>query len=309
MSSKKRFKSNQSNSTRIKLTPDRSSSEQFINWFPGHMKKAIEQVQSKLKLVDLVLEVRDARAPLLTKNDVLHQALGNKLKLTIFNKNDLADPQTSKIWKTYLGDDNSYLFINILDQESIPQILKHSQTLIEKSYQRENPQGQDKVKKTLMIIGLPNTGKSTLINRLSGRNATKTADKPGHTQHQQWIKIDDSFELLDTPGIMPPKITSYENGLKLSAIYAIPSKIVSEEDTACFLARFLLKSYPESLERRYGPVTEDLDFQSCLEKIGLRRRALMKGGGVDYEKVYRMLIQDFRAGKLGQISLESPPRT
>jgi ribosome biogenesis GTPase A len=158
----------------------------------------------------------------------------------------------------------------------------------------------------MMIIGLPNTGKSTLINRLSKRNATRTANKPGYTQSQQWIKIDSQTELLDTPGIMPPKIHSMEDGLKLCAIFAIPSKIVPDESTAIFLIKFLTEHYPNSIEKRYEFSPIDKDFKECLDQIGIKRNCLIKKAEVDYEKVYKLILTDFRDGKLGAISFEKP---
>lgn len=316
MASKKRFKSYQqdncSDKEEIKLTPDRKSNDQYINWFPGHMNKAVKEIKSKLKLIDLVLEIRDARVPEISKNDELEKAIGKKPKIIIFNKSNLADPRTTKKWINYYEvksnhDSSRHIFTNALDISSCKQILTQIKDFLSKNYQNENPDGERKKKISIMIIGLPNTGKSTLINRLSGRNATRTANKPGYTQTQQWIKIDSQTELLDTPGIMPPKIHSLEAGLKLCAIYAIPNKIVPDETTAIFLLNFISTTYPDSIQKRYGISPITMNTLTLLEEIGLKRNCLLKNAQVDYEKVYGLILNDFREGKLGKISLESPP--
>ena len=309
MSSKKRFKSFKSNNIdeEIKLTPDRKSESQYINWFPGHMNKAIKQIKSKLKLVDIILEIRDARVPEISKNMALDEAISGKLRIILFNKNNLADPITTQKWKIfYEKSKEKYIFTNALDKNSIDHILEETKKYIEENYQIENPEGQRNKKITMMIIGLPNTGKSTFINRLSGRNAARTANKPGYTQSQQWIKIDQNIELLDTPGIMPPKINSMEDGLKLCAIFAIPSKIVPDETTACFLLKFLTENYPFLIEQRYGFSPIGMDFLESLDEIGTRRNCILKKAEIDYEKVYKIILTDFRDGRLGKVSLESP---
>lgn len=305
MGSKKRFKSNKDQD--IKLTADRKDDQQYINWFPGHMNKAIKQIQGKLSSIDLILEIRDARVPEISRNTHLENAIGNKAKIVLLNKANLANQDTITKWKKYYHQETTpHLFINALDKEEINKLLDTIKDQVKMNFDQEEGSKEQKKKINLMIIGLPNTGKSTLINRLSNRNAARTANKPGLTQTQQWIKINEFIELLDTPGIMPPKIENYEDGLKLGAIFAIPAKIVSDETTACFLLQFLIRHYPQNLKTRYKIDEEITDYLIFLEKIGLQRQCLLKKGVVDYEKVYRILLTDFRNGDLGQISLETP---
>ncbi len=312
MGNKRRFKCNQNkcevrSEGRITLTADRSESKQFINWFPGHMNKALKQIKSKLKLIDIVLEIRDARLPLTSGNPAMDEVLGNKLKLIVLNKMELTTPQGKKAWEEYFKQNTqNYIFINALDKDSIQTILAKTETLFLDSYYQQNPQGTPPAKINMMMVGLPNTGKSTLINRMSGRNAARTADKPGHTQSQQWIKIADKFELLDTPGIMPPKIHDEQDGLRLAVIHAIPSKIVSEEDSACYLAKYLIEQKNPQFQKRYKLETLESDFQTILIEIGRKRGFLVKKGEVDFDRVYKTLLQDFREGELGQYCFELP---
>ena len=281
----------------IKLTPDHS--EQFINWFPGHMNKAIKEIKGKLKLVDIILEVCDARAPQLTRNFYLEEKLGNKKKILIFNKENLADPKITKLWKEYLSELNiDHIFLNITDKSATQKLL----LLIQKSCSHLT-----KAQQSSLIIGLPNTGKSTLINRLVNKNVAKTANRPGQTRTQQLIKVNDNLSLLDTPGIMPPKIEHQEDGLKLAALNSIPSHIVSQEDSAIFLLKYLIKNYPENLRSKYEIKELSGDILEILDQIGQRRKCLLKKGQIDYQRVYDILLSEFQEGKLGSISLEAPP--
>lgn len=309
MASKKKFKTFTSGHGRLKLTPDRNDNEQYINWFPGHMNKAIKQIKAKLKTIDIILEIRDARLPKTCSNKAIQEAIGNKLKLIIFNKSNLADPSVTNQWKKFLNENLvSNLFVNALDKSTSKIILKKVKEIVEENYFQENPNGEIKKVISMMVIGLPNTGKSTLINTISLRSAAKTANKPGHTQTQQWIKINENYQLLDTPGIMPPKIENYEDGLKLCAIYAIPSKIVPDETTATFLIEYLKQHYPLLIQELYQFDPLKFNTIECLEQIGKFRNTLIKNSEIDYERVYKILLTDFREGKLGQISLEFPPQ-
>jgi ribosome biogenesis GTPase A len=311
MGSKKRYKAYkkpEEDLEEIKITPDRKKEDLYINWFPGHMNKAIKQIKAKLKLVDIVLEVRDARVPLVSGNPALNAALGLKSKLIVFNKANLADQDNIKLWKEWFSkQEQPFLFINALDKGSIKKITDYSKKVVLDNFEKHNPGKVPTNKVSMMIIGLPNTGKSTLINRMSQRNAARTADKPGYTQSQQWIKVEENFLLLDTPGIMPPKIHTKEHGLWLTSVHAIPSKIVPDETTAIFLIEYLLKNKSKELLERYKLENHDMGFLECLEKIGLNRQCLLKKGVVDYERVYTIILLDFRSGELGKISFESPP--
>ncbi len=310
MASKKSYKANKDKKTRgerLKLTPDRDDNLQYINWFPGHMNKAMKEIKSKLKMVDLVIEVRDARVPMHSGNPALKEVLGTKAKLIFFNKENYCDPMAIKTWKKFLEERNiPYFFGNILEENCPELLLEKAKSLVLENYKNENPEGE-KTKINLMAIGLPNTGKSTLINRITHKNIAKAADKPGQTRVQQWIKISDDMQILDTPGIMPPKISEYEHGLWLACIFAIPSKIVDDETSSHFLLNFLIGKYPELIQNRYELETLPTDHDETIHQIGIKRGCLLKGGTIDLERVYRIILADFRQGFLGKVCFEFPP--
>lgn len=277
-----------------------------INWFPGHMNKAIRQIKERIKQVDIILEVRDARSPLVTANPKAHEAIGDKNRLVVLNKANLADPEKLKDWDTWFRRDGvPYVFINCFDKESLNKIINKSKKIIQDNKTKEDDGTKKKLK--MMIIGLPNTGKSTIINKLAKRNATKAADRPGQTQKQLWVNVDETIEVLDTPGIMPPKIDSYEEGLWLAALHAIPEKIVKAEDSACFVVEHLLKEKCEIFKTKYKLDNFDSGLVETLNMIAKARGCIRKKGEFDYDRVYKLILQDFRAGDLGPISLGEPP--
>ena len=308
MTSKKRYKSftNTDELDGIKITPERKNQSEHINWFPGHMNKAIREIKAKLKMIDLVLELRDARAPMSTGNSALIEAIGNKNRLIIFNKSNLVDEKDLINWKKWLKKNSiNFLFINALEKDSAQRVITKAKELILARHEGE-VDAKKKEKFSLMMIGLPNTGKSTLINSIAGRKSTKTADKPGYTRRQQWIRVEETIELMDTPGIMPPKIATYKEGLYLAAIHAIPSKIVDEETTACFLIKYLLEKKSLEFQQRYNLNSLEVDYLTILPEIAVYRKCLIKGGLIDYERVYRIVTQDFREGKLGLHCFQYP---
>ncbi|HXH29324.1 MAG TPA: ribosome biogenesis GTPase YlqF [Bacteriovoracaceae bacterium] len=282
-----------------------------FNWFPGHMLKAMREIKSKLHLVDLVLEIRDARVPLVSGNHSLNKTLAGKNRLILLNKANLADPESIKLWGEWFEKNGEpYLFVNCLDKSSMKLILTECRRIILERHRACNPESMEHKKKfKFMIIGLPNTGKSTLINQLANRNATKTADKPGQTQVQLWVKVDEDLELLDTPGVMPPEVNSEEHRLWLSAINAIPDGIIGEEDPACFLLKLFLKDRSEAFKARYKLDSLEISLDEALVKIATVRGCLKQKGLPDLDRVYKLVLQDFRAGELGKISFGTPPQT
>lgn len=280
-----------------------------INWFPGHMNKAIKEVKEKLKQVDIVLELRDARAPLTTGNSAFDEAVGQKNRLIVFNKTNLANPNVVNQWKEWFArKETPFVFINGLDKKSVNLITEKAKKIVHENILKSNPDYAGKKRFRMMIIGLPNTGKSTIINKLASRQATKAADKPGQTRQQLWVKVDDELEILDTPGIMPPKIVKREHGLWLAAIHAIPKTIVDEEDTACFIVRFMLELKSKEFQAKYELPNLDLELIEVLDHIAKLRGCLRKGGENDFDRVYTLIITDFRSGELGLVSLGLPPK-
>ncbi len=283
-----------------------------FNWFPGHMKKAAEEVAAKLALVDLVLEIRDARIPLASGNPMLQQSIGDKAHLIILNKLNLADDEKIKQWQAWFKTQPTpYLFINCLENTSLKLIVSKARKIIEDKRKLSSTEAiKPKEKIRFMIVGLPNTGKSTLINQLAKRNATKIADRPGQTRHQIWVKVDEKLELLDTPGIMPPKIESNEQRLWLGAINAVPDGIMPAEGPARFLVEHFLKEKSAVFLSRYKLTSFDHSVDEALVMIATARGCLKPKGLPDLERVYKVVLMDFRNGELGKVSFgDIPPAT
>jgi ribosome biogenesis GTPase A len=303
----KNTKIKKSQKEKIKITSSGPTNE--FNWFPGHMLKAINEIQDKLAMVDLVLEIRDARVPTISSNGFLKASFKDKGRLVLLNKTNLADPLILKKWETWFKNQaEPYLFINCLEKSAINQVLIKAQKLIEEKRMICNPEGiPQKSQYRLMIIGLPNTGKSTFINQVANRHATKIADKPGQTRHQLWIKVDEKLQLLDTPGILPPEIKSEEHRLWLSAINAIPDEIVGEEDTAIYLIRYFMKIKSDAFFERFKLPSFDLGLDETLNHIATLRGCLRQKGLADLDRVYKIILSDFRQGYIGKVCFEAPP--
>jgi ribosome biogenesis GTPase A len=279
-----------------------------INWFPGHMNKAIKEIKKKIKLVDIILEVRDARTPLASGNKENYLSHGNKPYLIVINKSNLADPETVKLWENWFTEQKeTFLFINALDEKSLLNIVKRSKQILHAHRLKSNPKMRPKTKMKMMILGLPNTGKSTIINMLANRNASKVGAKPGQTKHQLWVKVDNDLDILDTPGVMPPNIKNQTHGMWLSAIHAIPDHIVPPENSACFIINHLLKLKSNAFKEHYDFESLDIDLVTACDHIGKRRGCLRSGGGFDYDHIYKIILNDFRIGALGLVSFGVPP--
>jgi ribosome biogenesis GTPase A len=284
-------------------------SEALYNWYPGHMAKALREIKAKLQFVDIVFEIRDARVPLVSGNRNLSETLGQKRKLIILNKANLADPLMIEKWKKWFDDQGeAYLFVDCFDKSALSKSVSMARKIVEANRRECNPDYvETKTKLRVMIVGLPNTGKSTIINQLANRNATKVADKPGQTVMQQWITIDKDVELLDTPGVMPPRIDKPQHALWLSAIHALPDDISGEEDTALFLVKHLLDQKSPEFMERYKLSGADISVDEVLLKIATVRGCLRQKGLPDLDRVYKLVLADFRKGDLGKTSFGTPP--
>lgn len=282
----------------------------YLNWYPGHMAKALREIKKRLTLVDVVLEIRDARVPLATGNKALDAEVGNKPRLLVFNKANLADPSTMDLWTDWLTKEGTpFVFVDCFDKTALKKIVSMGRKLVEKNRKDCNPDHvPTKTKLKMMIVGLPNTGKSTIINQLANRGATKVADKPGLTQIQQWIIIENDVELLDTPGIMPPMIEKEEHGLWLSAIHAIPDDIADEETTAIFVVKHLLKIKSKPFFERFKIESPDISVDELLLQVATLRGCFRQKGVPDLERVYKLLLAEFRKGELGRASFGIPPK-
>ena len=282
-----------------------------FNWYPGHMAKALREIKQRLKMVDIVLEIRDARAPMASGNHALDKEIGQKSKLIVFNKVNLSDPEMVIKWSAWLDQQKmDYLFVDCFDKAAMKKMISMARKIVQNKRKECNPEHvETKTSLKLMIVGLPNTGKSTIINQLASKNATKVADKPGQTQIQQWITVENDVELLDTPGVMPPQLDREEHGLWLSAIHAIPDDIADEESTAIYLVKHLTKIKSKPFFERYKLESSELPVEEMLQKIATVRGCLKQKGMPDLERVYKLILSDFRKGELGKTCFGTPPKT
>lgn len=294
----------------IELTPDVDYKTAGINWYPGHMARAIREIKEKLKTVDIVFEIRDARAPLASGNKMLETTLRQKSHLIILNKVNLASPNMVTVWEAWFEKQGiPFIFVDCFDKGQMKKVMTLARSIVADKRRQSNPEVEKpKSKMRLMIIGLPNTGKSTIINMLAGRTAVKVADKPGQTQVQQLIKIDQDMDLLDTPGVMPPALAKEEHGLWLSALNAIPDDIVGEELPAKFLVGHFKTLNSKEFKERYKLETLEIPAEEIIEKIAILRGCLKQKGALDLERVYKLILSDFRKGELGKVLFGIPPK-
>jgi ribosome biogenesis GTPase A len=269
----------------------------LIGWYPGHMNKARKEIIHALKKVHAILEVVDARLPYSSENPLLRELTGDKPVLKLLNKTDLADPGLTSQWLNYFAKNNI----------SAMAITSNSQTSLSKTITGHFRSIQKAAKPPfkVMVVGIPNAGKSTLINNLTNRKIAKTGNEPAITKGQQEIKLDEDFLLVDTPGILWPKIEDQDSAYRLAVTGAIKNTAIVMEDIALYAIAFLKTSYPDNLQDRYTLDTLDEEPIALLEEIGAKRGCLRKGG-VDHNKAAVILLNDIRSRKLGQITLESP---
>ncbi len=283
-----------------------------IQWFPGHMTRAKRQIEEKLKLIDVVFELIDARIPQASRNPMIDEIIGAKPRLVLLNKADLADPGRTEEWVRHFRSlGHEALAIDSSGGAGVKDIPVKARELMRAKIERQIARGMKPRPIRALIVGIPNVGKSTLINRLAGRNAAVTGDRPGVTKGQQWIRTGAELELLDTPGILWPKFEDPRAGSLLAATGAIKEEVLHVDEVACFVLQTLTEEYHDVLKRRYDlgelpPVLPDMQAAAeVLEAIGRRRGCLAGGGHVDYEKAAGVVLRDLRSGKLGRLTLES----
>ena len=277
-----------------------------IQWFPGHMAKARREVTEKLKLIDIVFELVDARLPLSSRNPMIDEIIQQKPRIILLNKADLADSEWTKEWIAYFKSRQlPAIAINSQEGQGLSQIMNKTKELLKEKFERMRAKGIKPRAVRAMIVGIPNVGKSTLINRLAKRNIAKTGNTPGVTKAQQWIKVGKELELLDTPGILWPKFEDEEVGYKLALTGAIKDSIINLQDVAAYGLRFLKEHYPERLTERYK-IDPHLEIIEMFDAIGKLRGCLLKGGEIDYDKTTDIIIRDIRSEKLGKLTFDFP---
>ena len=276
-----------------------------IQWYPGHMTKARRMMQENIKLIDLVIELVDARMPLGSRNPDIDDLARGKGRMILLNKADLADERKNEQWTSWFKAQGFHVVkINARTGMGLKQITPLVQEACREKIERDRRRGIKNRPVRAMVVGIPNVGKSTFINSFAGKACAKTGNKPGVTKGNQWIRLNKTLELLDTPGILWPRFEDQQVGLHLALIGSINDQILNKDELACELISLLEKDYPQVVKDRFGIENVEEDRVKVLEEIARSRACLMKGGELDLARASALLLDDFRAGKLGRISLE-----
>lgn len=282
--------------------------KQTVQWFPGHMAKTRRLIKESLTLVDGVVEVVDARIPYSSRNPEIDDLIKNKPRIMLLNKCDLADENATSLWMEHYKNKGFYVIpVDCKSGKGLNKFQTVVKSALKKVIDKNNEKGMIGKPLRLMVVGIPNCGKSSFINRMAGKNRAQVADKAGVTRHNQWFSVGNGIELLDTPGVLWPKFDDESVGNKLAFTGAVKDEITDIETLSCRLLETLNKTAPKAVENRYK-VTDyaDLEGWQILELIGKKRGFIMRGGEIDYERCAVILFDEFRGGKLGRITLELP---
>lgn len=285
---------------------DRNEANMNYQWYPGHMTKAKRMMHEDIKLIDLIIELVDARIPLSSRNPDIDEFAQNKFRMILLNKSDLADARGNKQWTEYFKKKGFHVLeINSKTGAGIKGIQALVQEACRDKIERDRKRGILNRPIRAMVVGIPNVGKSTFINSFAGKACTKTGNKPGVTKGKQWIRLNKGLELLDTPGILWPKFEDQSVGMKLAFIGSINDEIINRDELAVDFIEYMGGLYPDALKTRYGIENKDQPV-GTLAEIAKARRCYAKGEELDYTKAAMLLIDDFRSGKLGRMTLELP---
>ena len=276
-----------------------------INWYPGHMTKTKREIKEKLNLIDVVYEVIDSRMPISSKIVDINELIGDKKRILIMTKYDICDKEeTNKFVKYYEKLGYIVIPVDLMNGNDTSKIIDKSMEILQEENKKRIEKGLKPRSIRALIVGVPNAGKSTLINRLVGKKSAGVGNKPGFTKSLSWIRIHKDIELLDSPGILWPKIENQDNAHVLASFSSIKEEILDNMDLACFILKKMMKLYPKNLEERYGITELDDDFIETFDIIGKKRGALTRGGVADYEKVSNIIVQDLKNGYLGNITFD-----
>ena len=279
----------------------------LINWFPGHMAKAGRLIEENLKVIDVAIELVDARIPVSSANPMIAALLGDKPSVVVLNKADLADPKLLDIWKSYYRErGRAVIAISSKDGRGVKNLVALVRGMAAPKLERWRARGLGNRSVRTIILGIPNVGKSTLINRLAGRNAAKTADKPGETKGKQWVHLADNLDLLDTPGVLWPKLENQLSASRLAATGAISDTVFDMEEIVTALVDELSRRYGEALKKRFNLTNLGDTPQDTIRAIGQKRGAVVAGGKLDFEKTYKLILKDYREGRIGAVTLDWP---
>lgn len=277
-----------------------------VHYFPGHMAKALNAIGPMVKGCDLIIEIADARAPLSTRNPMLDKLINNKPRILLLSKYDKADPLITKSWIDYYKEQGIISFSSDIKHQKILNLLvQTSEPLVKKKREKEAKLGMKKQPLRLLILGIPNVGKSTFINNLAGKNSAKVGNKPGVTRAEQWIKVSTDFVLLDTPGILPMNYPNKDEAIRLALLGSIKEEVLPLDDLSTRLFSYLKEEYPSCMKERYGiDDISKMEEKDVFEEICKKRGYLLQGGVLDISKGAQSLIKDLQDGNLGKISLE-----
>lgn len=276
-----------------------------INWYPGHMNKARREMKEKMNLIDIVYEVIDARMPISSKIVDIDELIGNKKRILIMTKYDICDKEeTNKFIKYYESLGYTVIPVDLMNGKETSKIIDKSMELMKEENLKRKEKGLKPRSIRALIVGVPNVGKSTLINRLVGKKSAGVGNKPGFTKSLSWVRIHKDIELLDSPGILWPKIEDQDNAHVLAALSSIKEEILDTMNLSCFILDKMIRLYPKNLEERYGITEIDEDYIETFDLIGKKRGALTRGGVADYDKVANIIIRDLKNGYLGNVTLD-----
>ena len=280
----------------------------LIQWFPGHMTKTKRMIEEHLKAVDVVAELLDARIPVSSANPMVEELVAGKPRIIILNKADLANPRATDQWISYYEKKGiPVLPMSVGNSKNKKKLLQVIRDTAEPILAKWKRRGMKSRSVRLMILGIPNVGKSSLINFLAGTAATRTANTPGHTRGKQWVRLSEGLDLLDTPGVLWPKFDDQTAALRLAATGAIAGDVFNASEVVAELMSSLAKTSPEILKEQYNIENPDQDPQVLLEQAGRRRGCLLPGGNIDFDRAEMVVLRDFRNGKLGRITLDPIP--
>ena len=285
---------------------EKSFSKTSINWYPGHMAKTKREIKEKIDLIDIVFEVIDARIPLSSKNNDINDIVKNKPRILIMTKIDLCDIDVTNNWKKHYENlGYKVILVDLINNKNINLIINETENLAKEINKKREEKGLKPRRARILILGIPNVGKSTLINRLVGKKVTNTGNKPGITKSLEWIRINKDMELLDTPGILWPKLEGQDIALNLSSMTAIKEEILNKESVAIYIIKQMCKYYKNNFQKRYklDTIEDNYDVVDILDKIGAHIGAI-KNNEVDYEKVSTIILKDLREGYLGGVTFD-----
>ena len=290
-----------------KKNEDKNFAHTVISWYPGHMAKTKKQIIEDLKLIDIVIEILDARVPLASQNPDIEEIIKDKNKIIVLNKSDLADNNITNRWiDFYKNKGIKAIAVESNNSKGIKDVIEAIKSEYESIKEKYIQKGRIGKAIRVMVLGIPNVGKSTFINSIAKRNTAKVGNKPGVTKQKQWIKVTNEIELMDTPGMLWPKLENKDFAMHLAFVGTIGDNAIDKEEIAYYLLEYLIKNYPERIKERFNIELEEKETMNVLEEIARKRGAIISGGNINIQKVSDIILNEFQNGKLGRITIELP---